>query len=510
MKRKESKIPDTVSGTSHSLDFKDTGEALLNPSMGWVTHYYSGRTGNYGYWLEPSDSLDWFPGCSVIYMRIPWSFVEPEEGFFNWTVFDTPAQRFIAKGKKIAIRINCSEHWITWATPKWVKEAGAKGINFIHRVGPDENGPLWDPDYLDPVFKEKLENFVCALAGHYDGNPNVAFIDIGTFGMWGEGHTGYSSQLSAEKTAEIVRWQIDLYMKYFKNTLICINDDMIGSNPSKVNSSLAEYALSKGLTLRDDSILVNKYPSAWYNDALAQKFWPTLPVIVEHGHYGMLKVKGSWDGLRLMEAVEKYHISYLSIHWWPIEFYNENKEIIEKINLRLGYRIQLRQIQIPDAVEIGEPFRVEWTWANAGVAPCYPGGFPALTLKDEKGGIVSLLVDDQLDVKNLKPGEPGAAPEEKHLSVFHVGFVTPKKFFNDFTLKMEQRPGSEFSSAPVVPATKPGVYNLYVSVGWRDGTPAIALPLRGDDGRHRYKIGVLTVREPSVPGVVLENRYIEK
>jgi hypothetical protein len=493
-----------------SLSFTDSGEALINPGMGWVIHYYSGRIGNYGYWLEPSDSLDWFPGCSVIYMRIPWSFIEPDEGSFNWTVFDTPAQRFISKGKKIAIRINCSEHWVTWATPKWVKDAGAKGVRFIHREGPSENGPLWDPDYMDPVFKEKLENLIRALADRYDGNPNVAFIDIGTFGMWGEGHTGYSSRLSAEKTAEIVRWQIDLYKKYFKNTLICINDDMLGSHPSRVNAPLTDYALSQGLALRDDSILVNKYPNAWYNDAMAQKFWPVLPVVVEHGHYGMLKVKGSWDGAKLMEAVEKYHVSYLSIHWWPHEFYNENKEVIEKINLRLGYRIQLRSIQFPKTVEIGQRFRVEWTWANTGVAPCYPGGFPALTLKDRKGGIVSLLVDDEFDVKTLKTDSPGLAPEAKHVSTFHAGFLTPERFFNEFTLKMEQRPGSEFYAGPVTPATSPGTYDLYVSVGLKDGTPVIALPLKGDDGRHRYKIGTLTLKEPSMPGVVLGNRFIER
>ncbi len=493
-----------------SLNFEDNGDALVNPCMGWVTHYYSGRTGNYGYFLEPSDSLDWYPGCSVIYMRIPWSFVEPEEGFFNWTVFDTPAQRFIAKGKKLAIRINCSEHWVTWATPKWVKDAGARGINFIHREGPSEEGPLWDPDYLDPVFLEKLENLIKALADHYDGNPNVAFIDIGTFGMWGEGHTGYSSRLSSEKSAEIVKLQIDLYTKYFRKTLIAINDDMIGSNASRVNNSITEYALAKGLTLRDDSILVNKYPKAWHNAELAQKFWPSVPVIVEHGHYGMLKQRGFWDPLFLMEAVETYHISYLSIHWWPREFYNENREIIHEINRRLGYRIQLKSIKMPAAVEIGERFRVEWSWSNAGVAPCYPGGFPALTLKDKKGGIVSLLVDDQFNVKDLKTGKPEAIPEEKHESTFNVGFPMPEKFFNDFTLNMEQRPGSEFYAGPVIPATKQGVYDLFVSVGQKDGTPVIALSLQGDDGHRRYKIGTITVKEPAKPGVVLGNRYIEK
>ena len=127
----------------------DNGKALINPDMGWCAYFYSCRTGNYGYFLEPSDTLEWFPGVSVVYMRLPWVFIEPEEGKFNFGVLDTPAQRFIDKGKQIAIRITCTEHWIPWATPKWVKDKGAKGTQFHIRKGPVPDGPCWEPDYLD-------------------------------------------------------------------------------------------------------------------------------------------------------------------------------------------------------------------------------------------------------------------------------------------------------------------------------------------------------------------------
>ena len=81
----------------------DTGEALVNPGMGWTLHFYSNFIENYGSKLEPSDTLDDWPGLSVIFLRVPWSFLEPKEGEFNWSLFDTPAQRWIAKGKQIAI-----------------------------------------------------------------------------------------------------------------------------------------------------------------------------------------------------------------------------------------------------------------------------------------------------------------------------------------------------------------------------------------------------------------------
>ncbi|MBR6460835.1 MAG: twin-arginine translocation signal domain-containing protein, partial [Verrucomicrobia bacterium] len=52
---------------------KDHGRALVNPSMGWTMHYYSNIISNYGSKLEPSDTLDDFPGLSTVYLRVPWS-----------------------------------------------------------------------------------------------------------------------------------------------------------------------------------------------------------------------------------------------------------------------------------------------------------------------------------------------------------------------------------------------------------------------------------------------------
>ena len=63
----------------------------MNPGMGWTMHYYSNVPAAYGSHLAAGDTADWFPGLSTVYLRIPWSMVEPEEGRFNWAILDTPA-----------------------------------------------------------------------------------------------------------------------------------------------------------------------------------------------------------------------------------------------------------------------------------------------------------------------------------------------------------------------------------------------------------------------------------
>lgn len=475
--------PDAADFTT--IRTEDTGAALVNPGMGWTMHYYSNVPSNYGSQLAPADTLDDFPGLSTVYLRLPWAYLEPEEGKYNWAMLDTPAQRWIAKGKRVALRLTCSENWMTYATPEWVKNAGAKGTFYHYGKGRAESGGAWDPFFDDPVFLGKLDAFLAACAKRYDGNPNVEFIDVGTYGLWGEGHTHASS---LQDNIDLQKIHIDLHLKHFRKTLLCISDDFAGHDKPGKSFPITDYAISRGVTLRDDSILVQPPPNSWYHAELAQSFWPLFPVILEHEHYAGSKNRKAWNGGLLLKSVEEYHASFMSIHSFPAEYLADNRAIIDQINQRMGYRLQPLRVTWPQSIRIatkqtaytsygdvtrdGDPgarFKVRWMWANKGVAPCYPGAFPALTLKDDKGGIVSVLTDESLDLRSLKTGPPGAAPVTELESEFRIGLYGP--------------------------TTRPGTYDVFVSAGSRDGTPQIALPLAGDDGQRRYRLGKVSLTE---------------
>ncbi len=445
----------------------DTQEALANPGMGWVLHHYDNIAFNYGGKLAPSDTVEDFPGVTTVYLRIAWSYLEPQEERFNWSVLDTPAQRWLDKGKQIALRISCSESFMRYATPEWVQKAGAKGYNFNSRTGLDPNGPYWEPDFDDPVFLEKLDHFLAALARRYDGNPEVAFIDVGSVGVWGEGHT-YASTRKPYPVATIKR-HIDLHTKHFKKTLLAANDDFALHDRGR---SPIEYAAEQGLTLRDDSILVQGGKNAYLSADFAPLFWQKVPVILESEHYGPSRDRANWkDGSQYLEAVEKYHASYASVHWWPHEFLAANEDLVRKMNLRLGYRLQLVEASWPSEVAADSSIWFATAWRNAGVAPCLPGGHPALTLKDTQGGIAGVFVDEDLNMRDLPVAEPGKAAARDHKTAFGLPLATDER----------ARP------------LKPGTYDVYVSVGTSTGTPRIALPLPDNDGHRRYHLGQLTV-----------------
>ena len=114
-------------------------------------------------------------------------------------------------------------------------------------------------------------------------------------------------------------------------------------------------------------------------------------------------------------------------------------------------------------------------WIRSQSLPQWHPQDGAVTLKDDKGGIVSLNVNEQFDMRQLKPAASGEAVSEKSSARFVIGMA-------------HHDPSGTFA-----PATKPGNYDLFISVGQRDGSPQLALPLPGDDGQHRYKMGQIRV-----------------
>jgi hypothetical protein len=444
----------------------DTGEALVNPGMGWALHHYDNDLVHYGLELQPSDTVDDFPGASVVYLRLAWSYVEPEEGRFNWSVVDTPAQRWIAKGKKVAFRFSCSESdpQQPYATPEWVRKAGAKGYFFVPGEGVSANGKNWEPDFDDAVFLAKLDAFLAAAGARYDGNPEVAFIDLGSFGVWGEGHTFWSTRIPY--SAATLRRHIDLYRKHFPHTVVAVNDDFAGQGRGR---EVIGYGRDARMTLRDDSILVEPGALAYKSASMAPDFWPTVPVILEMEHFGPSRDRGVWgDGGKYLEAVEAYHASYVTVHWYPREFLAANRELVARINRRLGYRLQLVEASWPAEVHAGTIFPLSYKLRNGGVAPCLPGGRPAITLKDAKGGIAGVFADDEFDVREMPVGAPGQA---------------------------ESRPRQVDFRIPPANILKPGEYSVYFSVGSATGTPQISLPLAAGDGERRYQLGMIRVIE---------------
>lgn len=475
----------------------NTDAPLVNPGMGFVFYSMAGRMWAYGSRTEHADTLDWFPGTSTVYFRLLWSELEPEEGDYRWDMLDSIAQNWIAKGKQVAFRIICCNQTAN-ACPDYVRAAGAKGIWFrygSHNAGADFP-ERWEPVYDDPVFLAKYEKFLRAFAARYDGDPHVAFVDVGSFGMYGEGHTGDTSKLSRAETDRITRLHLELHRRVLPRTFLVISDDVAGSGGQEPEAPLMMFAREMGVGYRDDSIFcmgpeTNSYAreGSWCHSHWARNFARESPVVIECGHWTMCQDRGRWRPERMLDCIERHQASYFSIHGFPKPFYEANRAEIDAMARRLGYRFELREVEFPATVQVDEPVTVSSTWVNVGVSWLHAGARLTWSLLDAQGRVAWSVTDPVFDFRALDPKLGGVERPATVRSRCRFG-RTVRNPDPDPVLTAARAAGMD--PGPVYEMLKPGVYTLAVSVGSNQGTPRIALPLVGTG--LRYPVGTVTVR----------------
>lgn len=469
-----------------TVEPEDTGEALINPGMGLVHYHYSNRLWAYGMYSKPGDT-DPLPGTSVVYLRVLWSDLEPKEGEFNWDIFDSVAQNWIKAGKRLAFRVICCNQTVN-ATPDWVREAGCKGLWFPPIYKDIPSAERWEPTYDDPVFLEKLTNFLKAFAARYDGHPAVEFVDVGSFGLFGEGHTSRTAKLSMKETERIARLHMKLHRECLPNTYLVISDDVAGSWKKEADLPILQYMRSIGVGIRDDSLMCSKY--GWHHDHWGRLFARTLPVVLETGHISICAKMGNWRKDRILESVEKHQASYFTFHGFPEDFRESHAAEIAAVNRRLGYRLLPLSVTFPREVKLGERVKVSSSWMNRGVAPCLPGGYVSWSLIDNAGNVCWSFTDEQFNVNCLEPTLNGMEYPVKVRSSGRFGCSVPIPPWNDLVLSDLREEGRVKETSFDMLA--PGEYSFCVSVGDRQGTPVIALPLAGGRDR-RYPLGKVRV-----------------
>ena len=469
-----------------TVRMQDTGATLINPGMGLVHYHYSNRLWAYGMYSKPGDT-DPLPGTSVVYLRVLWNDLEPKEGEFRWDIFDSVAQNWIKAGKQLAFRVICCNQTEN-ATPDWVREAGCKGLWFPSIYTDIPSAERWEPTYDDPIFLEKLTKFLKAFGARYDGHPSVAFMDVGSLGLFGEGHTGRTAKLTPEETVKMAMLHIKIHRECLPNTYLVISDDVAGSRRKEADLPLLQFMRASNVGIRDDSLMCG--PSGWHHAHWGRLFAPTLPVVLETGHITMCAERGNWKKERILESVEKHQASYFTFHGFPEDFRESHAAEIEAVNRRIGYRLMPLSITYPSKVKAGERIEISSEWLNKGVAPCHAGGFVAWSLVDEKGNVCWSFTDEKFDVYSLYPTLNGEEIPVSVVSVGRFGHTAPIPPWNDMVLAGLRAKGrvTETQFDMLVP----GKYTLCVSVGDRQGTPKIALPIASGSDR-RYPVGKVVV-----------------
>ena len=153
-------IPDPV-----SVFTPDMETYLPNPGVGWQNDH------------AHEEIFPFFPETIYYPVRhqIAWDVLNPAKGVYDWSALDAEYNRAIQEGKQFSFRV----YTMTYSEygdriPDWVE---AEGVLFTE---------LGDPDYTSCVYQQEWGTFVNTMLERYDGDPNVAFIDISGYGDFNE------------------------------------------------------------------------------------------------------------------------------------------------------------------------------------------------------------------------------------------------------------------------------------------------------------------------------------
>lgn len=395
----------------YTKKLSDNDKVLTNPGMGWDFAYYANSLSAYGNTLKDGDYLDDFP-CDIVYFRLGWSDIEPEEGKFNWELIDKVANEWIARGKRIAFRW-CSVFPGYQDTPLWVKEKGAKGVEYnlneVSRMllGYDFYSDIYDKTFIayydDPVYLEELEKFLTVCAERYDGKDYVEFIDVGSLGSWGEGNshgswignfvekdgnTSFVMDITKmpEGNFDLVETHLRLWRKCFPNTRLFANDDMMGTAGDRFYDLIEELQMG----LNDDSVQTGTQYEKMVNSKATARVWQDRCISIEH-HPTTIPTNVYYQSL--LES----HASYARIHMNPYVMADSN--FTKQMSKKLGYRIVCSQVDFTE-LAAGKTFNAKITLKNTVAAPCYLNGYPTISVVDENGNIVASGKSD-FNIKDL-------------------------------------------------------------------------------------------------------------
>lgn len=327
-----------------------------------------------------------------------WNKLNPAKGVYDWSELEALLEALEEHNMGYALRVfpyspsfiksnDTPEENYDW-TPKYVYEEGAKKITATYK----DNGskaavPVWD----DSVYLHYAKEFATALATKYDGDPRIEYIDVRTFGEWGEWHTS-NLEGSEMPSVEIQKDLLKHYASVFKKSLLVLPSDGYGD--------VYTYALSLGITKRDDCLI--GIPGT--ADSLVRAYKANMPTVAENcGSYAIMLeytdiIPGGylkWTPERWVDAITTAHLTYYVLDQdndCGYRFYNDNKALADSMTKVIGYNFRISNAEfltITDSKNTTNTLNI--TVKNTGVAPCFFDIYMVAEFVDSSGNALEQL-----------------------------------------------------------------------------------------------------------------------
>ena len=361
-----------------------SGEVVLNPGQGWVL-----------YETPDNQSAATIALGTTGYLRYEWATINPAENVYNWSPIDNAINAWARHGKQFAfgiVNVSTSEK-LYYCTPKWVFDKGAKYTMGNGGDGSTERKyyiPVWD----DPIYVAECKKFAEALAKRYDGNPNIAYIDIRNYGNWGEGHMipfeNHTKPLTAQQVQSLL---MQPYINSFKHTQLIVCWGMT------LGDSFSSWAVDNGIGLRCDGIM-------GYNDGVELRAATgKKPAVWEFGgHFADLEnnPEYTWNDTKFLNIIKANKPNYIGMGQWGSDaayMLIKKPALIREVANLMGYNFSVTTVSYGN-MKSGEGQEISLSIENSGVTVLLTDCVIKLALLDGNDSVVSSYTTDW-DAKSI-------------------------------------------------------------------------------------------------------------
>lgn len=453
---------------------EDTTSVLRNPAMGWVQYvegfeckahdkknvhtcmqYQKGaQKGEWdleSFWVEIDELIEKGLAPSILYMRMQWSWFEPQDDVYSWNDPDSELSQLVTgareRGIQLAFRVlvDSTDIGAFQATPEWLTDGGQ-----VHTYN---TSGYKTPYSNDPIFLEKYREFILAFGEEFD-TEDVAYIDTCGLGNWGEMNGikvkgGINSKIKTPNDA--VDYLQEAYAEAFDNVLLGVQLNTRGTNTeNSMNKALDEM----GFVIRRDSFGSPTWLTNSEIEDLAKRVAGGHPLFAENCYHHFVSREGRWssstppshgdDVYRTMEDMMKGVMDH-ALHsrantldlrvledarCW-VEKNGTNGGLLEVGAQNLGYRLSPVRMMMPEQAKPGETVEIYHSWKNSGVGflpnnnPRWDNKFKvAFALLDEKGKAVYQFNEES---EKVNPGDwLKEGGEYGYTSVFQIPDELPE------------------------------------------------------------------------------------
>jgi hypothetical protein len=337
-----------------------------------------------------------YPQSSIAYFRLWWKQVEPEEGRYDLTRVEELLRQARAHGQDLAMR------FMPWfatlghdSTPEWFKRKATRSFRcrFKHWAGKQKGltaEEYWAPDFNDPFYLERQEALLRAFGERFNGHPEMAYLDIGGMGNWGEWHTSNTVPPVPMATEANARRLIDAHFRHWDRTPLVFN--LHHSIPPGLR-----HAIGRGAGWRTDGID-------------SDSVWKHIEPVLREDALRQAWQRGPVTGEPILHDTLQPEVTYRKMLDWHVSSYNAKQHPVpaaamphmEQFLRRCGYRLVLRSLRYPRSVARGAVLPVQMSWENIGVAPPYRAHVLAVRLQ---GPGKPVVLDTDAKLTSWLPGK---------------------------------------------------------------------------------------------------------